>query len=533
MKKHIPLYLKTLRLSFFIWTFFVINSSFGQVNNCWDIPCLRPGHYCIDGLKVSPDTRIRLHSESSFINITAVNQMVVDSVLCFDVEFSGIDYFGQCFSSFFIEENDIELCRGYLECCPSGIEVENGRCTSDLPIIPNLCPNFDKTFNVCLGDTSNFYISSFDYTVFFEDVYVTKGTKIKQSDGKFNVIWHTLGIECFGFGLRPGDPPFGYSYQVNVQPKVALEITSPTSEPICQGEMRSFSILSEGENYLWTLSDGRNWTGSKANIHFDQVGDYFLIVKSLDECQCTIPDTIPIQVKAGGFPEISCVGSVCVGTEVTYTTLTVCNDYQWDVSTHGNVIAGGGLKDAYTKVLWQNGDVGTLTLSTDCITNACKSETTVTIPILDLNGNILGKDTVCQDNTSTFKTTYYEGTNYQWYVNNQPIGINQPFVDVTFITQYGPTATIKVVYENCFLGCTGEAEKLVVILPELAIVSNNYAICQNTEVSVSSNQNTTLDYIIISPDQSVTTYTGIVLKFDATQVGEYIITGYLKDDILQ
>jgi gliding motility-associated-like protein len=531
MKKHIPLYLKTLWLSIFIWTFFVINSSFGQNNGCWDIPCLRPGHYCIDGLKVSPGTRIRFHSEGSFINITAVNQMVVDSVLCFDVEFSGIDYFGHCFSFFFIEENNIELCMGFLECCPSGIEIENGRCTSDHPIIPNLCPNFDKTFNVCLGDTSNFYISSFDYTVFFEDVYVTKGTKIKQSDEKFNVIWHTLGIECFGFNLRPGDPPFGYSYQVNVQPKIALEITSSTSEPICQGEMRSFSILSEDENYLWTLSDGRNWTGSKANISFDEVGDFFLIVKTLDECQCTIPDTMPIQVKAGGFPEISCVGSVCAGTEVTYTTPTVCNDYQWEVSTHGNVIAGGGPKDAYTKVLWQNGDVGTITLSTDCITNACKSETTVSIPILDLNGTISGKDTVCLDSKSTFETTYYEGTNYQWYINDQPIGGNQPFVDVTFITQYGPTATIKVAYENCFLGCTGEAEKLVVILPELAFASNNYAICQYTEVRVSSNQNTTLDYVVISPDQSVTTYTGIVLKFDATQVGEYIITGYLKDDI--
>lgn len=506
--------------------------SFGQNNYCWDVECLKPGHYCIEGVKVSPNARIRL---VPFVGdpseIIVKNQMVVDSILCFDIEIFGIDYFGLCSSDYYIEDGSTEICRGSVQCCDPFIAMLKTACTSEEPIIPDLCYNFDKTFNVCLGDTSNFFLTANDFWIQPRSVYVTKGTKIEYDFIKFDVVWHTLGVECFGFSSQNGQNYNGYTYQVNVQPKIALEITSSTSETICQGEMRSFSIPSDGENYLWTLSDGRNWTGSKANIHFDLVGDYFLIVKSLDECQCSIPDTIAIQVKAGGFPEIACVGSVCAGTEVTYTTPTVCNDYQWEVSSHGTVIAGGGPKDAYTKVLWQNGALGNITLSTDCITNACKSETTVSIPILDLIGTISGKDTVCLDSKSTFETIYYEGTNYQWYVNGQSIGSNQPFVDVTFITQYGPTATIKVVYENCFLGCRGEAEKLVVILPELALEGYNYSFCQNNKITIYPNQITALDYVIIYPDQSVTTYTGSILNFDATQVGEYSITGYAKGDI--
>lgn len=532
MKKHIPLFLRPLRFCIFLLTFLAINSSFGQNNYCWDVECLKPGHYCIEGVKVSPNARIRL---VPFVGdpseVIVKNQMVVDSILCFDIEIFGIDYFGLCSSDYYIEDGSTEICRGSVQCCNPFIAMLKTACTSEEPIIPDLCYNFDKTFNVCLGDTSNFFLTANDFWIQPRSVYVTKGTKIEYDFIKFDVIWHTLGVECFGFSSQNGQNYNGYTYQVNVQPKIALEIASSTSETICQGEMRSFSIPSDGENYLWTLSDGRNWTGSKANIHFDLVGDYFLIVKSLDECQCSIPDTIAIQVKAGGFPEIACVGSVCAGTEVTYTTPTVCNDYQWKVSTHGNVSAGGGPKDAYTKVLWQNGDIGTITLSTDCITNACRSEITVSIPILDLNGTILGKDTVCLDNTSTFKTTYYEGTNYQWYVNDQPIGGNQPFVDITFISLYGPTATIKVVYENCFLGCIGEATKAVVVLPEFTIGAYDYVVCQNVEVTIFNNKYTNLDYVIISPDQSVTTYPGSILSFDATQVGEYIITGYAKGDI--
>ncbi len=532
MKKNIPISLIPLRFSIFIWTFLVINSSFGQNNHCWDAECLKPGHYCIEGVKVSPNARIRLVPyDGGPSEVIVKNQMVVDSILCFDVEIFGIEYFGNCSSEYFIEDGGVEICHGSVQCCLLFIAMQKTACTSEDPIIPNLCHNFDKTFNVCLGDTSNFFLTANDFWFQPRDVYVTNGIKIEHDRIRFDVVWHTLGIECFGFSIRPGDPPIGYSYQVNVQPKIPLEITSPTSEPICQGEMRSFSILSEDENYLWTLSDGRNWTGSKANIHFDQVGDYLLTVKSLDECQCSIPDTIPIQVKAGGFPEISCVGSVCVGTEVTYTTPTICDNYQWEVSPHGTVIAGGGPKDAYTKVLWLSGDIGTLTLSTDCITNACKTETTVSIPILDLNGTIFGKDTVCLDSKATFKTTYYEGTNYQWFVNGQSIGSNQPFVDVRFIKQYGPIATIKVVYENCFLGCTGEAEKLVVILPELDLISYGLPMCKNDKITITANQDIALDYVIISPDQSVTTYNGIVLNVDATQLGEYIITGFPKDEI--
>ncbi|HMR88382.1 MAG TPA: PKD domain-containing protein [Saprospiraceae bacterium] len=531
MKKNIPISLRHLRFSIFIWAFLVINSSFGQNNNCWFTECLKPGHYCIEGVKVSPNAKIRLVPYGDPSEVIVKNQIVVDSMLCFDVEIFGIEYFGNCASEYFIEDGGVEICQSSVQCCLLFIAMQKTACTSEDPIIPNLCHNFDKTFNVCLGDTSNFFLTAHDFWFQPRDVHVTKGTKIEYDRIRFDVVWHTLGIECFGFSIRPGDPPIGYSYQVNVQPKIPLEITSPTSEPICQGEMRLFSIQSEGENYLWTLSDGRNWTGSKANIDFDQVGDFYLTVKSLDECQCTIPDTIPIQVKPGGFPEISCVGSVCAGTEVTYTTPTVCDNYQWEVSPHGTVIAGGEPKDAYTKVLWQNGDVGTLTLSTDCITNACKSETSVSIPILDLNGTISGKDTVCLDNTSTFKTTFYEGTNYQWYVNDQPIGMNQPFVDITFISQYGPTATIRVVYENCFLGCLGEAEKVVVILPEISIFSIDDASCQNTQFAIFNNKNTNLDYVVISPDQSVMTYSGFILYLDAKQVGEYIVTAYPKNEL--
>jgi hypothetical protein len=287
MKKHIPISLIPLRFSIFIWTFLVINSSFGQNNYCWDVDCLKPGHYCIEGVKVSPNARIRLVTYGGNPSgVIVKNQMVVDSILCFDIEIFGIEYYNICASDYYIEDGSTEICRGSVQCCDPFIAMLKTACTSEEAIIPDLCYNFDKTFNVCLGDTSNFFVTANDFWIQPRDVNITKGTKIEHDRIKFDVIWHTLGIECFGFSISPGQSSYGFNYQVNVQPKIPLEITSPTSEPICQGEMRSFSILSEGENYLWTLNDGRNWTGSKANISFDQVGDFSLIVKSLDECQC-------------------------------------------------------------------------------------------------------------------------------------------------------------------------------------------------------------------------------------------------------
>lgn len=255
---------------------------------------------------------------------------------------------------------------------------------------------------------------------------------------------------------------------------------------VCQGQVVEF--INESENafsYQWnfglTTSEEENPT-----VTFAAPGTYEVLLTALNECLCSDTSSMTIVVTDAVTPVIDCVSTVCEGDAVSYTSDLACGNYNWTISPNGIISEGGGTNDDYVTIEWLSGPEGTIELEVSgCSGNTCTAPAVMTVPIITASAPIEGPDLVCKGSLQTYALPEYEGTEFIWTVTGGTIIGGQGTSELTVQwADYIPTntASLSVVYENCYLECGGDALLDVAIRPEFYVQGPIEACENSTEV---------------------------------------------------
>jgi len=147
---------------------------------------------------------------------------------------------------------------------------------------------------------------------------------------------------------------------------------------ICQGQTVYFDNQSTGaESYIWDSGDGQLHTDQDVAFTYDNGGTYQVMLVAKNECLCSDTTFFNVVVENNQGPAINCIGTVCTGEEVTYTTDAMgCSSYFWTVSPDGQITDGGTTNDDFVTILWTSGSAGTIELSVDgCGASFCQQAT--------------------------------------------------------------------------------------------------------------------------------------------------------------
>ncbi|MDF1696679.1 MAG: PKD domain-containing protein [Saprospiraceae bacterium] len=416
------------------------------------------------------------------------------------------------------------------------------------PTDPVPVHNGESNYQVCVGDTTPMFISPNTYTTTtlanqpfsIDRLKISNGYVIDVDDYTFKVVWTSEGFdlleltttdEC-GFSL--------VTFQgINVHESNPLQIKAEggVSElSVCVGETVFLdSDIGPTKYPVWTISDGRILRGKSIEVNFDVPGQYTVSLDDEDECNCSMKDEIIVHVVAGESPDITCIGTICENTSVIYYSEDLCDSYYWTISGDGIITDGGGETDYFIAIDWGQGSEGLVELSTPgCYASPCRESVEVTIPILGPTAEIEGPDIVCYLDSDTYTIPLYAGTSYRWSLmepeSMNPLyhysyqGDNKCTVDWPDVTYYDEVLII-VEYENCTLGCSGRAEKLVQILQPVSLSADGFYGCLNDAFTVEEQNGELLNFEIVSPSGAVTNYNGVsTFTFFGTENGNYQLT---------
>jgi len=256
---------------------------------------------------------------------------------------------------------------------------------------------------------------------------------------------------------------------------------------ICQGQTIYFDNQStNAESYIWDSGDGQLTTSQDAAITYENGGTYQIMLVAKNECLCSDTTFYDIIVENTAGPAINCIGTVCTGEEVTYTTdATSCASFFWVVSPDGQVTDGGTINDDFITILWTSGSAGTIELSVDgCGAAFCQQATVEDVPIISDDAEIEGPSIVCRGDVEIYSIQHWSGMEYNWTVSTFgeiKSGQNSNEIVVKWDVGFIPADQqwVEVNYENCYLDCSGSDTHAVDILPEYFVIGPIEA-CQNS-----------------------------------------------------
>ena len=455
--------------------------------------------------------------------------------------------------------SEIEIC--WQEAQQGGIEISSldGNVEASLvinieakpdpsisfPLVP-FCQTLDSLFlqeklaesenckKVCGGNLAFYDAVGFDNSIFNWIVQGANG--VTNVDNGIEVLWPDEG---FGSILLVEETAAGCIDSsfvcIEIIDKPSLSIIQLNDQislsSVCQNQNIYLEANSDkGTNFYWTSSDGQTATGTNATFSFSNSGNYKVELHATTDCLCEISTEITINVIDFVSPLIDCVGTLCANSETTYYAADICGQYNWQIEGDATIIEGGGTSDNYLTVNWETGPEGFIILSTSACEdpNICTQPAVELIPILDSSVSISGQQEVCSFTQSTYHTINYEGSHYNWSINNgagyivKGNGTNQITVQWYPTYQTGQTeALIEVQIDNCFLGCSSEGSINVAIKDKFSITADpDY--CEGSEAyfyAFSGFFNANVDWVIITPTGDVitldqaTNYTNFTLDY--------------------
>jgi len=340
-------------------------------------------------------------------------------------------------------------------------------------------PNDCET--VCAGSTISYFLngtpggpSNFvTWTVSGAESYV-----IDPSLQRITVTWGGPGSGSVSAFTQDNVCPGEASVCVEILPDpVASFTTVPAASGdtlrVCRGQEVQFQNTSQNATtYLWKLGAATAETTNVAYT-FSTPGVYEVTLFAYNACLCSDTTSLFIEVLDAESPGLDCIGTVCEGETVTYTSDASCGSFIWNVSANGDVLGGGGAGDNFVTINWPTGPVGTVELQvSNCGNpNVCQEPTIATIPVLSDNAEIAGPDRVCKGETRIYSLPEYEGTTFVWTVSNfgtivAGAGTNE--ITVEWFGGFLPNQPqlVTVEYDNCYLGCGGSDSLVVNIRPE-------------------------------------------------------------------
>ncbi|MBL7806751.1 MAG: hypothetical protein JNN28_02990, partial [Saprospiraceae bacterium] len=348
------------------------------------------------------------------------------------------------------------------------------------------------------------------------------------------VTWGDAGPGLIEFSSNTQQLCFESTHCVTVleQPKAQFSTDPPTLPNVpmqlCKGQSVSFRNESlYAELYEWIFSDDLSVLNEESPSHtFKTPGNFSVTLIARNNCLCA--DTLQwlVEVLDSDPPLLDCVGSVCPGETVTYTTSSGCSAYQWMVSPNGSILQGGQSGDNTITIQWSDGPVGSISLSaTGCSGASCAQASIFQISIISDNAEIRGEQFVCPNSEEAYQIDLFDGTEYTWTLPTggtilRGQGTNE--VTVAWNAQIGSAMHWLIVdYYNCYLECGGTDSIPVKIIPPF-FIDGPVEICDQatknyTARTASTQLNVNCAWSVYAPDGTLSaTFTGSTYSFSPT-----------------
>ncbi len=241
----------------------------------------------------------------------------------------------------------------------------------------------------------------------------------------------------------------------------------------------------------WDFGDFSQKKTDQQPVHAWPVpGDYIVTLTARTACACSNTTYLTVHVQPGTPPTLDCLGTVCLGTEVTYTANEACGSYLWNVSAEGNVLGGGGPTDPSVTVQWASGELGQITLTAlSCSPSVCPTPAVFEVPLISDFAEIKGDQRICSQEEAVYEIAPFGGANFVWklgiggsIVSGQ--GTRRVKVNWTAAPSFNTTHWLSVSYDNCYLGCGGIDSIPVKILPKYR-ATGPLAACESSTGSYS------------------------------------------------
>ncbi len=270
---------------------------------------------------------------------------------------------------------------------------------------------------------------------------------------------------------------------------------APSNAPLqlCKGQTVAFKNQSlHAERYEWHFSDNLSTVSTENTEHtFLAAGSFSVTLIAQSNCLCADTTVLLVEVLDTEPPLLDCVGSVCPGETVKYSTSSNCSSYTWVVSANGTVLDGGNSSDNSITVQWGQGPNGTISLSASgCGGATCPQASVFIIPIISDNAEIRGNESVCKGSEEEYSINQFDGTEYVWKLPSggsilRGQGTNKISVAWTASANDVTVHWLTVEYYNCYLGCGGQDSIPVKILPTFYI-KGVVEMCENTAANFQS-----------------------------------------------
>lgn len=230
--------------------------------------------------------------------------------------------------------------------------------------------------------------------------------------------------------------------------------------------------------YYWKSDYGES---SKKNYTIYNIQqDMTVTHRVINECGCEDEETYDIIVREGQKLDLSCYGTVCGGSTVTYkTSNTSCSPYIWIVK-NGQLISPQNSNQITVQWGHPQSGYGSIALDGGHCSGACNTLMEVKIPIISDSVEISGPEVVCIKDTAFYELPLWGSTDYTWTISSPATGIfyrtnNQRMI---FFPQSG-LYTITVEYRCDFINCGGTSKtKYVEVKPSMKIISDDIKLCE-------------------------------------------------------
>ena len=357
-------------------------------------------------------------------------------------------------------------------------------------------PTISGLDTVCAGTSGNFYttepgMSTYVWTVSAGGTITSGGTTNSNSA---TIRWNTDGPQTVTVTyINPStgcSPDTATVYDVYVYPKPVPTITG--SSDVCVGSTgNNYTTESGMDNYVWTVSAGGTITAGGGvsddfvTINWNTTGAKTVRVnyENATGCSATTPTTQNITVHALPVPTLAGTAEVCLGSTVTYSTVSGMSNYEWAVSSGGTIVSGGTTTDHQITVTWNNTGTETISLnyanSSGC---SAVAPTDYAITVNDLpNPTISGPSDACNGGSAVVYTTQGGMTAYIWSVTGGNItaggSANDSTVTIVWTTTGVQTVSVNYYDENSCPAVVPFEYPVNVVAPVPPSCPANMAVC--------------------------------------------------------
>ena len=303
---------------------------------------------------------------------------------------------------------------------------------------------------------------------------------------------------------------------------------------VCRGQTielmdMSTTGLTPIVGYQWITPFGDASTPNHT-IVASQTGDFIIKHFVQNECGCEGYEEIILRVVEELKLELSCYGTVCAGSNETYTLLNpYCSQYMWSVE--GGTYTTDPSNPATIDVQWGNPSSGYGVISIDAAfcDAPCKAMASIKIPVITDSAEITGPDVVCVGDYQLFELPIWGSTYYLWNINPS-VGdsdmVNTEEINQVLLRFQQPGIyNLSARYGCDFIPCGPDStEKTIIVKDTMSINSDDNILCKGATGHYTTWHGNSVTWRVYNQNNAQIYYTnGVSLNYTFTSAGRYRI----------